>query len=397
MLSALTLDYVAHLDRGYCYNHPDVIAQTKNQVVDRAVKQLLTALQSNGFELDGNILKRGNGWVKYDNDYWQFSNDAGATWFVLVGSTDGKLDVALIPDTVAMLTDGKLSAALMPDTVAMLTDGKLSDTMMPATVPLLVDGRLPDMIMPGEIAAIPESTLPTPVPNNAKLFVSPPTTDNWGSIFGLKVCVGVFGTTIIDQSPNAKPLTLTNVTIQDGMIRFTNSNGCISIPASSDFALGTGDFTVECRILITESEINRPIFHHRSPGVNGGWAVTLYNRSVSFDTHDAQLIVANTALSLNTIHHLAITREGDTLRLFIDGVLDRIVTSIFNNFSYETPLLIGDTNDGWTGWGQSFNGFLNNVMVVKGICRYNANFTPSTPLPQQLWCLFADGRLVQLA
>lgn len=82
MLAALELDYVQHLERGYCVNHPDVVAQTKEQVVDRAVKQLLEALQTNGFELDGNILKRGNGWLQYHagTSKWQYSNDAGVTW-----------------------------------------------------------------------------------------------------------------------------------------------------------------------------------------------------------------------------------------------------------------------------------------------------------------------------
>jgi hypothetical protein len=82
MLSTLDLNYIQHLERGYCENHPDVVAGTKQQVVDRAVKQLLTALQGNGFELDGNIFKRGNGWLQYDatSSKWQYSNDAGSTW-----------------------------------------------------------------------------------------------------------------------------------------------------------------------------------------------------------------------------------------------------------------------------------------------------------------------------
>lgn len=82
MLNTLELDYVQHLERGYCVNHPDVVDETKEQVVDRAVKQLLEALQANGFELDGNILKRGDGWLRYDveTSKWQYSNDGGETW-----------------------------------------------------------------------------------------------------------------------------------------------------------------------------------------------------------------------------------------------------------------------------------------------------------------------------
>jgi hypothetical protein len=96
MLSTLELDYVQHLERGYCENHPDVVGGTKEQVVDRAVKQLLTALQSNGFELDGNILKRGDGWLQYDEgtSKWQYSNNAGSTWEDMgSGSGNSKLSI----------------------------------------------------------------------------------------------------------------------------------------------------------------------------------------------------------------------------------------------------------------------------------------------------------------
>ena len=57
------LEYVEHLERGYCANHPDVVAGTKAQVVDRAVKQLLTLLQGVKCEItedtDGIILNLG--------------------------------------------------------------------------------------------------------------------------------------------------------------------------------------------------------------------------------------------------------------------------------------------------------------------------------------------------
>ena len=96
MLGTTELDYVQHLERGYCINHPDVVAQTKEQVVDRAVKQLLEALQANGFELDGEILKRGDGWLKYDAEKWQYSNDAGETWADIGSGGGGITDHTLL-------------------------------------------------------------------------------------------------------------------------------------------------------------------------------------------------------------------------------------------------------------------------------------------------------------
>jgi len=104
MLATVELDYVQHLERGYCENHPDVIAQTKEQVVDRAVKQLLEALQANGFELDGQILKRGDGWLQYDTttSAWQYSNDTGATWQD-IGSASGLPAELATPVTIGSM------------------------------------------------------------------------------------------------------------------------------------------------------------------------------------------------------------------------------------------------------------------------------------------------------
>lgn len=64
MLNTIVLDFIQHLEKGYCANHPDVIAGTKTQVVDRAVKQLLSYLQSAKIEVtedaDGVVLTLGH-------------------------------------------------------------------------------------------------------------------------------------------------------------------------------------------------------------------------------------------------------------------------------------------------------------------------------------------------
>jgi hypothetical protein len=116
MLAQTELDYIADGEKGYCFDHPAVIAETHIQVVDRAVMQLLTALQSNGFELDGNLLKRGDGWLKYDDTKWQYSNDAGVTWQEMGSGSGGGLPLKVengapymsLDDGVSWITVGDM-------------------------------------------------------------------------------------------------------------------------------------------------------------------------------------------------------------------------------------------------------------------------------------------------
>jgi hypothetical protein len=91
MLNELALNYIQHLERGYCVNHPDVIAETQEQVVDRAVKELLEALQALPVEIDAEefmIMIGGEyyGAIKAD-EYGSlyYSIDQGNTWQSFLG------------------------------------------------------------------------------------------------------------------------------------------------------------------------------------------------------------------------------------------------------------------------------------------------------------------------
>lgn len=87
MLNAVTLDYIQHLERGYCENHPDVIAETQAQVVDRAVKQLLTALKALDFDITGKTVRIGERYIRDNESTIQYSND-GLEWLD-IGSASG--------------------------------------------------------------------------------------------------------------------------------------------------------------------------------------------------------------------------------------------------------------------------------------------------------------------
>lgn len=85
---------------------------------------------------------------------------------------------------------------------------------------------------------------------------------------------------------------------------------------------------------------------------------------------------------INQLTHIAVTREGNTFRLFYDGVKkdEKVSTVIINAYS-ATPVRIGGPPIGST-W--TFNGYIDEVRVTKGVARYTEGFTPpDTPFLSQ--------------
>jgi hypothetical protein len=87
---------------------------------------------------------------------------------------------------------------------------------------------------------------------------------------------------------------------------------------------------------------------------------------------DTQKILGTTTVSLNTWTHIAVTRSGTSLRLFVNGVLDGNVSNS-QNFT-DTNITIGRGV-----WASSeFEGYLDDFRVTKGYARYTSNFSPPT-------------------
>lgn len=79
--------------------------------------------------------------------------------------------------------------------------------------------------------------------------------------------------------------------------------------------------------------------------------------------------------SLNAWHHVAVTREGNTVRLFLDGVYQNSAT--YSSSIVPTGLKLGN----------NLVGYLDDVRITKGVARYvsTSGFTvPTTPFPDQL-------------
>ena len=77
--------------------------------------------------------------------------------------------------------------------------------------------------------------------------------------------------------------------------------------------------------------------------------------------------------STGTWYHIAITRSGTDLRLFIDGVQQGATVTNSTNVSGSSAILIGQT-----AGVNTVNGWIEEFRISKGAARWTANFTPPT-------------------
>lgn len=155
----------------------------------------------------------------------------------------------------------------------------------------------------------------------------------------------------------------------------------VTAPDSADWDFGSGAWTIEMWIYPTTLGADSVLIDNRGTSTNVGW-VFFVNSSDQLDSFvdDALRVDSGaTTISINTWYHVAYVRNGDTLKVYIDGTeagtYDFSASYSISDAAGGTPLLrLGIRNDNTFG----FRGYIDEVRVSKGIARYTANFTPPT-------------------
>ena len=174
-----------------------------------------------------------------------------------------------------------------------------------------------------------------------------------------------------------------------GWSNYFDGNGdYLTADSNAAFDFSTGAFTIEAWVYPISNGQNFPTFLSSvtgwSAGASGhrfnnvGYANKFWfglNGSGGIASGDPFMASTNT-FSFNTWHHYAITRSGNTFRMFVNGVLEN--TQTFSG-SYNAGL--GGLRSGWSTWDGSqgyFTGSVSNLRLIKGTAIYTANFTPPT-------------------
>ena len=166
---------------------------------------------------------------------------------------------------------------------------------------------------------------------------------------------------------------------QGGSLSFPGtSTGYLSIANSPDLRFGIGDFTVEMFLYQTGS-ISYPRVFSMGTYSTAAFAVSVEGGSFILWINSS----ANTMGSVNLFNawnHVAITRAGTSVRVFINGT--QLGTTLTNSYDFAhvmDPLTIG--TESIPAANNCLSGYLTNFNWVQGTALYTANFSkPTAPL-----------------
>ncbi len=144
----------------------------------------------------------------------------------------------------------------------------------------------------------------------------------------------------------------------------------------SNCTFRTGDFTIEAWVNFATVGTNLGIADtatNTTGGSNVQWY--MFRRStnvIGFGIHGADPIISSTTnTAASTWYHLAVTRSGTSVRMFINGVLESSTTN-------STDLVAASLQLGLVATPYSMHGYIDDFRITKGVARYTANFTPPT-------------------
>lgn len=190
---------------------------------------------------------------------------------------------------------------------------------------------------------------------------------------------GVDGsTTFTDSSTAAKTVTANgNAQIDTAQSKFGGASGLfdgsgdfLTVPDSTDWDLGTGDFTIDFWIRFnatgsTVDFISRQDTQFRLGVTNSGDVYWFIEGNERWTRTAA-------GFSTGVWYHLTFTRSGTTVRVFKDGTALGSTGTSSDNIAATGDLYIA----GNSGGGLNVNGWIEELRWVKGTAIWTSNFTP---------------------
>jgi hypothetical protein len=187
----------------------------------------------------------------------------------------------------------------------------------------------------------------------------------------------------------AVTFTTSNINASTGYSHSANfpsaNNGWLTDSNNTDYAFGTGDFTIEFWIYSKNAAVDSFYRRFLTTGPDSVTSVEIghiinVTGVVIYYTNTTK--ITGTTNILNAWHHVALTRQSGTVRLFIDGIQEGGDQTDTDNKTND-DLSVGTYNGNNSG---RTDGQMQDLRIYKGVAKYTTNFTPSPALPGVVNC-----------
>jgi len=196
------------------------------------------------------------------------------------------------------------------------------------------------------------------------------------------------GTTFVDSSPSGHTVTAngdaetsTDQTYfgPSSYYGTQSGSGNLSVADSSDWDFGTDDFTMDCWVRVGVSNGFIPVLSQGDMYGNDYWWFYIESSRIRFQFAEggtARLIIASDAdIALNTWHHVALTRDGSTFRIGVDGDYTGSGSTSHTMPSIADSVYVGKAR---LSPDVSFEGYIDEVRIRNGTAEWTSDFTPYT-------------------
>ena len=171
-----------------------------------------------------------------------------------------------------------------------------------------------------------------------------------------------------------------------GSVEFDGTGDYLTIPNTEDLRLADSDFTIEFWATISKVDSTYSPFalFENSSALRSYQLEVRSNGAVRFEwwyngSSGNDITTGTGAVIVNEWYHYAVSRNGATLKLFINGIevgsSDVGTNSFFNNTV--TPFIIGGMFQSGVHQ-QKWQGNISNFRINKGTALYTDSFTPPT-------------------
>lgn len=186
-------------------------------------------------------------------------------------------------------------------------------------------------------------------------------------------------TTFTDSSLNALTITPTSATISTSQAKygasgFFNGTSAYLTAASSAITLGTSDFTIEFWVYPLDVR-TFSLYDSRTneTNPNGNGFVIGTNASQAWVVYQAANRIVGPTVVANQWTHVAVTRSGSSVKMYINGTQVGSTWTTTGSFSDGATLIGTD----YPKNARFVNGYIDDFRISR-FARYVSNFTPPT-------------------